>query len=107
MFNVSTIKIPSSQAVSVCFDVLCRNLFDRFPLLRQEPDFELFDNGMSDLVLNCKNVGEIAIKALGPNVTAFLAINQLPSYAYACACFAHTAFQHEINAQLTADLLDL
>ena len=65
-------EITAAQIVGISFDVVGWSLFDRSLLLRQQLDFELLHNCVRDLILNREDVGEIAIKALCPDVAAIL-----------------------------------
>ena len=60
---------------------------------------------MGDLVLDGKNIGKIAIESVRPNVRAVCGVDELARNADARGGFAHTAFEDEIGAQLSADAL--
>src|SRR5215472_10345754 len=60
---------------------------------------------LCDLVLQCKDVGEIAIVALGPDVLASLSLNKLGSNTDAVTGSAQATFKHVAHAQLASDLL--
>ena len=60
-----------------------------------------------DLVLQREDVVEIAVVALGPDVIAVDAVDQLGGDAHAAAGFAHAAFQHVADLQLPRDLRDI
>lgn len=62
------------------------------------------DHPLGDLVLHCKEVRELAIPALGPDVVATLCLDELGADAHPVAGFAHAAFKHIAYAQFAADL---
>src|SRR6478752_8028437 len=62
---------------------------------------------MSDLVLNCKNVGEIAIESFRPNVCPVVTVNELSGHAHARASLSYAAFQDKVGAEFFADVLHL
>src|SRR5947207_11419662 len=100
-------ELPAAQVVSVSFDVFCRYLLNRFPFLREKLHLQLFHDRVCDFVLNGEDIGQIAIKSLGPKVTAILATNQLTSYSHACPCFPHATFNYKFDAEFAANLLHL
>src|SRR5712671_2354928 len=60
---------------------------------------------LSYLVLYCKDVGEIAVVALCPDVLAGLGFDQLRGDANAIGGTSHAAFQEIAHAEFAADLL--
>src|SRR5438105_2840183 len=98
-------KVAASQVIGVSFNIFRRHLPDRLFLLRQQLNLELLDDGVGDFVLNGENIGQIAIEALGPDVAAILAVNELSSYPHARSNLPHASFQDKSNAKLLADLL--
>src|SRR5690348_6756735 len=61
-------------------------------LLRKQLDFQSVDDRLRNLVLDRKNVGEIAVVAFGPDVIARGPIDQLRRYANAASCLADAPF---------------
>ena len=57
---------------------------------------------MGDLVLNGEDVGEIAVVAVGPEVTAVFALDELRGDAHARAGLADAAFQDESDPEILA-----
>src|SRR6266404_4549930 len=98
-------KVPASQVIGISFNIFRRHLPDRLLLLRQQLHLELFHNGVGDFVLNSEDVGQVAIKTLGPDMTAVLAANELSSYPHARSGFPHASLQDKSNAKLLTDLL--
>ena len=60
---------------------------------------------MRDLVLNGKNVRQVAVEAFRPEVAAIGAISQLASYSHPRARLAHAAFDDTGDAELAPDHL--
>src|SRR5262245_11028090 len=59
----------------------------------------------ADLVLQCENVGELAVVALCPDVLAGVSLDQLCGDADTVAGFTQAAFEHVAHAELAPDLL--
>src|SRR5208282_2311958 len=57
-----------------------------------------------DLVLHRKNIGEVAVIALGPEMPAGRRLDQLRGHPHSIAGLAHAAFKHVAHAQLAPDL---
>src|SRR5207248_10552130 len=100
-------KVPASQVISISFNVFRRHLPDRLLLLRQQLHLQLFHNGVGDFVLNGEDIRQVAIEALGPDMAAILAVNELSSYPDARSRLSHASFQDKSNTKLPADLLYL
>src|SRR5439155_4417770 len=107
VFRQSVHELAAAQVVSVGLNILGRYLLDRFLLLRQQLYFQLIDNGVGDLVLNGKDVDQIAIEPFSPKMTAVAAADELTSYSHAFSRLAHTTFHDESDSELTPDLLHL
>src|SRR5690348_10902318 len=65
------------------------------------------NNRLGDLVLHSEHVGEIAVKALGPDMAAGDDVNELRANANAIAVLAYTAFDHVADPEFFADLLEM
>ena len=63
------------------------------------------DHGLGDFVLHGEHVGEIAVVALRPEVTAGGDVDELGGDAHMVAVLAHAAFDDIADAELLADLL--
>ena len=63
------------------------------------------DDGLGDFVLHGEHVGEIAVVALRPEVTAGGHVDELGGDADVVAVLAHAAFDDVADAELLADLL--
>ena len=65
-------EIPAAQVVGVSFDVIGGVLANRLRFLWKQFDLELSDDRVRDLILNRKDIGQITVKAIGPQVSAVL-----------------------------------
>ena len=100
MFRAAMQKIPAAQVVGISFNIIGRRLRDRFFLLGKKFDFELLYDRMSDFILNCEDVSQIAIKSLSPNVVAVAGADEFTRHA-------HAAFENVIHPEIARDLLHL
>ncbi len=62
---------------------------------------------LRNLVLNSEDVGQVAVIALGPQVTGVHAVDQLRGDADLVARLLHAALNNIAHAQLTAHVLGL
>ena len=60
-----------------------------------------------DPVLHVKNVGDIAIEPIGPQMVAGFGFDQLPGDTHPETRLANAAFEHVTHAQLAGDLFDV
>src|SRR5262249_51108728 len=58
-----------------------------------------------DLVLHRKNIREIAVVVVGPDVLVALSLDRLCSNAYPIACLPHAAFERIAHPEIASDLL--
>jgi hypothetical protein len=65
--------------------------------------FDSADDTFGDAVLEIENIGQIAVEAIGPDVTAGRGFDQLTSDAHPPASAPHAALQHVANAKLAPD----
>src|SRR5438874_8215591 len=100
-------ELPATEIISVRFDVICRRLSNRFFLLWQQLDLELLHNGMGDFVLDGEDVGQIAIVAIGPDVSAVFPMDELSGHPNARPGFPHASFQNKVDPEVLRDLLHL
>jgi len=68
-------ELPAPEIVGVRLDVVRRCLRDRLLFLRQQLDLQLLDDRMRDFVLDREDVREVAVVAVGPDVSAVLAVD--------------------------------
>src|SRR5258707_15801899 len=65
------------------------------------------DNIHRHLVLQRKNIAQVAFKSISPKVRAGHGINQLAGNANFSGGLAHTSFQDVANTELASDLFDI
>ena len=68
---------------------------------------ELVHDGRGNLVLNRKDVRELAIETLGPELIAVLGVDELRRDAHAVARLSNAALESRSDPQPPADLGDL
>jgi hypothetical protein len=88
------IALSCHQIKIVGLDVVSASLLYRLLLIRQQLEFQRADNGFGYLVLQGKDVVQVAIVALGPNVIVARSVNQLCGDSYTAAGLAHAPFQN-------------
>jgi len=98
-------ELAPAQVIGVGLDVVGRRLGDGLALLRQQLDLQLLHDRVRDLVLDCEDVGEVAIEAVGPDVPAVLAVDQLAGDPDPPAGLADAALEDVPDAEFLADLL--
>ena len=74
---------------------------------RAERDFERVDDAVRDVVLDLEDIGQIAVVAVGPQVTAGCRVDELRGDPHALAGAADGAFEHRPHAKLAADGADV
>src|SRR6185295_14650803 len=88
-------KLSASEVIGIGLDILCGCRLNRFFLGRQQLDLQLVDDGVVNLVLNGKNIGQLPIIALCPDMAAVFAVNKLSGDPDAGASPADAALKHE------------
>ena len=86
---ISGLKV---KLIGVC--IVSAVLRYRFIARTNQLHLEGVHNCACNLVLNCKDVLQLAIKGLSPKMITVSHINQLRRYAQPITSFAHTAFQN-------------
>ena len=94
--------LPRHQIEVVGLGVVRAALLDRLLLFRQQLELQRRDDRLRDLVLHGEDVGEVAVVALGPDVAAACAVDQLGGDPHPVPGLAHAAFQHVADAELRA-----
>ena len=95
------------QVEVVGFDIGGPALLDRLLLFRQQLQLERGDDRFRNLVLDRENVLEVAVVALGPDMVAARAVDQLRVDAHPPAGLADAAFEHVADAELAGDVADI
>ncbi len=106
-FRVPVQELPASEVIGVGIEVLGWRPVNAPPLLGQQLDLQLVDDAARDLALDGKDVGELTVVAVGPEVTAVLAVDELGGDAHARAGLADAAFQDEFDPEILAHLVHL
>src|SRR5580693_3567732 len=75
-----------------------------WPLPPGEMNLELIGDGGGDFVLDGKDVGHLAVVALGPEMVSIRGLDELGRYADAVSGLADAPFQNVFDAQLAGDL---
>ena len=87
-------QIEPAQIVIVGVDIGGRRAGQSQPLRLQQPDLQGRHDAAGDLVLDREDVGQRAVVALGPDLTARGAVDQPDGETEPVAGTAHAAFQH-------------
>src|SRR5580704_3247335 len=75
--------------------------------LAAQLEFQGFDDGLRDFILNSEHVGDFAVVALRPEVVSVPRLDQLGGYAEAIPEFAHATFQDIFHVQPLRDAADV
>src|SRR5947209_559865 len=94
-FQIRRIRLP------VCLPRLCD-----LSLRRSQTYVDAGGDRLGNLGLQCNDVFEIAIEALGPYMHLVAYSNQLRSDANPRSCLAHAAFEHVIHSKFLPNLVD-
>ena len=70
----------------------------------REMHLQLVGDSFGDLTLDRKNVGQFAIKAIGPKMGITSCFDQLHVHAHGITVLLHASFQDVSDAQLPRDL---
>ena len=98
------VVLPRHQVEVVGIEVGRAALLDRLLLLGQQLELQRLDDRFRDLVLQREDVAQVAVVALGPDVVAGGAIDQLRGDAHAAARLAHAALEHVLHLELARHL---
>ena len=60
----------------------------------------------ANIILNRKDISELAVVALGPDMSSGGGLDQLRRHPHAVGSLAHTAFQDIPHTEFSADILD-
>src|SRR5262249_41673591 len=85
-------------------EVLSWPLFDVRLLLRRKPGFELGDNRLGQLALDCEQIGRAAIVSFSPDVTVISRVDQLRIDTKTIAGASDGTFYDVSDTELAADL---
>ena len=98
---------PGLQIDVVGLRIRGRPRRDRLQFLRQQLQSERGDDVLRDIVLEGKDIREVPIEALGPEMAAGRPVGQLRGYANSASRLPHAAFQDISDLQPAGQLIDL
>ena len=70
----------------------------------RQPDLHFGGERQRDLVLHRKDVGEVAVEAVRPDMHAGRRVDQLRGDPDSIGCLADASLEHEAHAELSCDL---
>ena len=80
---------------------------DRLFFFGQQFELQRGDDRIRDLILDGKDVGEVAVESFGPDMASGGAVNELSVDSYPVADFADAALEDMGNTQLPRDIADI
>ena len=95
---------PDHVGRYVSLRVVCRFGGDLLLFSAREFRSQLVGDGFRNFALNRKDVGQLAIKRIGPEMGIIICFDQLYIHAYGVATLLHAAFQNVGDAKLPGDL---
>ena len=99
--------LPGHEVEVIGVGIAGTAILERLFLLRQELELERGDDFLRDFVLDGEDVGQFAVVALGPDMAAGLAVDQLGGDPDPLPRLAHAAFEHVADAQFARDIGDI
>ena len=99
--------LPRHQQEVVSLGAVRSAPFDRLLFSGQQPEPQRADDRLGDFVLDGEDVGQVAVVALGPDMIAGGAVDQLRADAQPIAGLADAAFDEVADAQLASDRADV
>ena len=82
-------------------------MLDRLLFLGQELELQGRHDCLGNLILDGEDIGEVAVVAVGPDMVAGLAVDQLGVDPHPVAGLADAAFEHMGDIELARDLADI
>src|SRR5262249_48903822 len=76
-------------------------------LFRKKPHLQCVDNGVRNLILDGKNVVQIAVVTFGPDMAVIGTVDQLRRDPNPAGRFAHTSFNYMADVELAGDLANI
>ena len=77
------------------------------PARRFDPAGQDSDDGGGDLILNVKNIRELAVVAIGPDVLVGAPIDQLDDHPNAVSGFSDASLEQIVGAELAGDTAEV
>src|SRR5687767_14163116 len=96
--------MAASLVVPICLRIARSTPDERHVRSLAELDFESADDLPRDLLLHAKNIPQLGLVALGPEVLVGAGIDQLCGDAKTLATPSHTPFEDVSDSQLPGDL---
>src|SRR5438093_1704695 len=100
-------ELPPPEIEGISLNVLGRSLLNNPFLFGQQLDLQLLDNGPGYLILDGKDVREVTIVAVSPDVPTIATAYKLSRHAHPRAGLANASFQDKLDPKLLADLLHI
>ena len=94
----------SAQIVIVGLEIGCRRAGQSHLLRMQQPDLQRRHDAAGDLVLDCEDVGQRAVVALGPDLPTRGAVDQPDGETKPLSGAAHAALQHMADPKAGAGI---
>src|SRR5205807_9621707 len=96
--------VSAFQVDRVGFRVLSRPFLDAFLHTCQEPDLQDFCHTLSNLPLDCKDVLQLPVIVLRPEVLIVSSIDKLGSDSQIVRGFSDTSLENASHSQLSSNL---
>ena len=94
----------TAQVGIVGLKIVCRFGGDHLLFVTGQVRLQLVGDGFGDLTLDRKDVGQFAIKGLGPKMGIISCFDQLHVHPHRITALLHAAFQNVGDAKLPGDL---
>src|SRR5262249_17555145 len=98
------LELPSLEIFRIRLGAAAAPLLGNPALPRQQLDLERSDYGAGDLILHCKDLGDVAIKGLGPEMEAVRDLDQLRGDTHPRARGPNASLEDVGHRELSADL---
>lgn len=95
------------EIIGVGLNIFCRRCADCHLDVRQQPDLQLFDNGVGDFILYGEDVSEFPVVTLRPEMASISAIDKLPGHTHARTGLSNAALEQKGDAEFLGYLLYL
>jgi hypothetical protein len=94
----------ATQIGIVCLRIICRFGGNDLLFLAREFRPQMLGNGFGYLAFDREDVGQFAIKSIGPKMGLINRFNQLHIHTHGIAALLHPSFQNVGNAKLPSNL---
>src|SRR6185295_9257367 len=100
-------ELSPAQIHFVCFDIRRRNLLDGALLVFREHEPQSADDTCCNLVLNRKDIFELAIVPLGPELRVVCRVHELRGQTQSLSGFADASLEDSSDLKLSTDLSNI